>query len=125
MRKRPQLQVAHLHVALTLIGAAGVVAACSADDRAVGPGAAATARFTREGVATGPFQFTPLASSAVCTSGGDPVQPLVLPPGYEQRTIASEPQFRDAIDMNTQNETGPQAGRYLYRAHEVGSNGSV
>ncbi len=32
--------------------------------------------------------------------------------------IASEPQFADAIDMNTQNETGPQAGRYLYRPSE-------
>jgi hypothetical protein len=28
-------------------------------------------------------------------------------------------------DMNTMNETGPNAGRYLYRTHEVGSNGAV
>jgi len=28
-------------------------------------------------------------------------------------------------DMNTLNETGPQAGRFLYRTHEVSSNGAV
>lgn len=27
--------------------------------------------------------------------------------------------------MNTVNETGRQAGRYLYRTHEVSSNGAV
>ena len=27
--------------------------------------------------------------------------------------------------MNTVNETGPQAGRYLYRTHETGANGSL
>jgi secreted PhoX family phosphatase len=27
--------------------------------------------------------------------------------------------------MNTLNETGPQAGRFLYRTHELGSNGAV
>ena len=39
--------------------------------------------------------------------------------------IASEPQFTDLPDMHTLNETGPQAGRFLYRTHEVGSNGAV
>jgi secreted PhoX family phosphatase len=32
--------------------------------------------------------------------------------------VASEPSFPDAIDMNTQNETGLQPGRYLYRVTE-------
>lgn len=73
----------------------------------------------------GRFKFTPLPSSAVCTPGGDPAQPFVLPPGYAQTIVASEPEFPDLPDMNTLNETGPQAGRYLYRPHEVPSNGSV
>jgi uncharacterized protein len=50
--------------------------------------------------------------------GGDPVNPLVLPAGYGQNIVASEPAFADAIDMNTQNETGPDRGRYLYRPAE-------
>lgn len=76
-------------------------------------------------VGTGQFQFQPLAASAACTPGGDPASPFVLPPGYRQTVLASEPEFPDNPDMNTQNETGPQAGRYLYRSHEVGSNGAV
>ncbi len=51
-------------------------------------------------------QFTPLPSSAVCTvAGGDPVM--------------------DLPDMQTFNETGPQAYRYIFRAHEIGANGGV
>jgi hypothetical protein len=65
------------------------------------------------------FTFTPLSSSFACTvSGGDPVNPVALPAGFTQTIIASEPQFADAIDMNTQNESGPDAGRYLYRPSE-------
>lgn len=75
--------------------------------------------------AKGAFQFTPLSTSAACTPGGNPTQPFVLPTGYTQTVIASEPQFPDLPDMNTLNETGPQAGRYLYRPHEVSSNGAV
>ena len=116
---------AQAYSALAMAGAAGLIAACSADERAVGLGAGSVPALTREGVATGPFQFTPLPTSAACTNGGNPEQPLVLPPGYRQVMLASEPQFQDNIDMNTQNETGPEAGRYLYRAHEVGLNGSV
>lgn len=71
------------------------------------------------------FRFTALSSSYACTvSGGDPVNPLSLASGLSQTIIASEPQFADAIDMNTQNENGPQAGRYLYRPSE-GSIGEV
>jgi hypothetical protein len=71
------------------------------------------------------FRFTALPSSFACTiSGGDPVNPISLPPGLNQTIIASEPQFADAIDMNTQNESGPDAGRYLYRPSE-GSVGEV
>lgn len=70
--------------------------------------------------------FSPLATSATCTvDGGNPSAPLVLPAGYSQSIIATEPSFQDLPDMNTLNESGPEAGRYLYAAHEVGSNGSV
>jgi hypothetical protein len=74
---------------------------------------------------SGQFQFEPLPASAPCTPGGDPAQPLLLPEGYTQSVIASEPQFPDLPDMNTQNETGPDAGRYLYRTHETSSNSAV
>ena len=49
----------------------------------------------------------------------NPSQPLVLPDGYQQTIIASEPSYGGNPDMNTLNETGPQAGRYLYQTHEV------
>ncbi|MEJ7810170.1 MAG: alkaline phosphatase PhoX [Gemmatimonadaceae bacterium] len=66
-----------------------------------------------------------LASSAVCTAGGNASQPLLLPAGYQQTVVAMEPQYDDLADMNTVNETGPQRGRYLYKTHEIGTNGSV
>jgi len=67
----------------------------------------------------GGFQFNPLQSSYACTvSGGDPVHPVALANGLDQSIVASEPQFADAIDMNTQNETGVDRGRYLYRPAE-------
>jgi uncharacterized protein len=83
----------------------------------------------------GAFDFAPLAASAACRT---PVavatyQPFDLPAGYSQTIIANEiDDFlpvagtgADLPDMLTLNETGPQAGRFLYRTHEVGSNGSV
>ena len=73
----------------------------------------------------GQFQFEPLPASTPCTDGGNPAQPFVLPAGYTQTVIASEPQFPDLPDMNTQNETGPDAGRYLYRTHETATNSAV
>ena len=128
---------ASLYTALSMAGVLGLMAACSAEDHATAPltpsGAAVLSRSGSEGeddgenerAERGAWRFTPLASSAVCTMGGDPVKPLVLPVGYDQRVIASEPSYADVPDMNVQNETGPQAGRYLYRVHEVGSNGSL
>jgi secreted PhoX family phosphatase len=104
--------------------AALVLAACAAEDRIADPRLAA--RDAGADVApTGFHQFTPLASSAACTNGGDPNAPFILPPGYQQTIIASEPSYADVPDMTVQNETGPQRGRYIYQTHEVGSNGSV
>lgn len=75
----------------------------------------------------GRWDFEPLAASAACTSGGNPDAPLVLPEDFEQEVVASEadPDFDDLPDMNTLNETGPEAGTLLYRTHEVRNNGSV
>lgn len=71
-------------------------------------------------------KFKPLPASAACTvPGGNPEQPFVLPKDYNQDVFAAEPQFPDLPDMNTVNETGPQAGRYIYRPHETSSNGAV
>lgn len=69
--------------------------------------------------------FAPVPASAVCTPGGDPTKPFILPAGYDQTILASEPQFPDLPDMNVLSETGPFPGRYLFRPHEVSTNGSV
>ena len=114
----------------TTIGAAcaaGALIAAACSDRINNPLGASGPELAR-GATTGPFQFEPLPSSAVCTqAGGNPAAPLVLPPGYSQVQIAAEDgvNYLDDADMNTQNETGPEAGRYLYRAHEMGAGGGV
>ena len=118
---------AQLYTALTIAGVVGGIVACSAEDAVVRPTpSASTALASKDGVTTGPLRFTPLASSAVCTaSGGDATNPLILPAGLQQTILASEPSYAHVPDMNTQNENGPSAGRFLYRVHEVGSNGSL
>lgn len=73
----------------------------------------------------GRIKFEPLLTSATCTPGGNASEPFALPEGYVQSIVASEPQFPDVPDMNTLNENGPQAGRFLYSTHELGSNGAV
>ncbi len=52
------------------------------------------------------------------------ILPFLIPKGYQQRVVSSERDLNlyvgsDMLDMNTVNETGKQAGRYLYRTHEV------
>lgn len=84
--------------------------------------------------------FTPLPASAACVpaspagpgiGGGAGTfpneRPFILPPGFVQFVIAREGDggTPDLWDMHTQNETGPDAGRYLYRSHEVLTNGAV
>jgi hypothetical protein len=75
----------------------------------------------------GTFQFTPLPASAICTPGRPDDQQFILPPGYTQLVIAREGDggSTDEWDQNTLNETGAQAGRFLYRAHEVSRNAQV
>lgn len=67
-----------------------------------------------------PFErFAPLATSSPCI--GATTQPFVLPAGYEQGIVAQEGEGGtiDLWDMNTQNESGEDAGRYVYRTHET------
>jgi len=53
------------------------------------------------------------------------LEQLVLPAGYVATLIALEPAFPDLPDMNTVNERGSDAGRFLYRTHETGTNSAV
>jgi len=83
--------------------------------------------------------FGPLASEAGCVAppttlaGYATYEPFIIPAGFTQTIFATEAgDFAPVAgtgagnpDMVTLNENGPQAGRYLYRTHEVGSNGAV
>lgn len=75
--------------------------------------------------ARGGFEFTPLPASAVCTPEGDVNEPFLLPSGFTQTLIASEPDFPDVPDQNTVNETGRDSGRFLYRVHRTDNNGAI
>lgn len=80
---------------------------------------------------SGPMDFDPIDGSAYGQEGADWTEPFVVPDGYTQTLVADEttldvyPGADDLTDMNTVNETGRHAGRYLYRTQEVGSNGSL
>ncbi|MCC5032504.1 PhoX family protein [Streptomyces sp. WAC 00631] len=80
----------------------------------------------------GPMAFQPIEGSAYDRMSADWSEPLVAPQGFRQKLVADETVLDiygggtdDLTDMNTVNETGRQAGRYLYRTHEVSSNGAV
>jgi len=71
------------------------------------------------------FKFKALEESANAADW-DTATPWKLPKGYTQTVISDEsalniyPEGRDDWhDMNVVNETGPEAGRYMYRTHEV------
>ena len=72
----------------------------------------------------GPMAFTPLARSTGIGSL-PPDAPLAIPQGFRQEVVSDEsdldiyPGRPDWADMNTVNESGIHAGRYLYRTHEV------
>jgi uncharacterized protein len=91
--------------------------------------AAVTAAATQSpgGPQGGQFHFTPLPTSAACVPGGTGEQPFIIPPGFVQLVVAREGEggAPDQWDMNTLNETGRHAGRFLYRTHETTTNGAV
>jgi hypothetical protein len=79
-------------------------------------------------VVNGPMSFKPIAASAYAEVTSDPdilnSEPWVIPEGYVQSIVSDENDLdiyvtNDWHDMNTVNETGKQAGRYMYRTHEV------
>ncbi|MBQ0720575.1 MAG: DUF839 domain-containing protein [Gammaproteobacteria bacterium] len=74
---------------------------------------------------TGPFGFSPIAGSANAADW-NPEAPWIIPEGFSQSIVSDESDLNiyggghdDWHDMNTVNETGRMAGRYLYRTHEV------
>lgn len=79
----------------------------------------------------GPFGFVPIGDSAYDNASSDWSAPYITPEGFTQTMVSDEtvldvyPGTTDNRDMITQNETGPQAGRYLYSPYEVGKNGAV
>ena len=71
------------------------------------------------------YNFKPLEVSAD-SADWDPAEPWKLPQGFTQKVVSDElnlniyPGGRDDwTDMNVVNETGDNAGRFLYRTHEV------
>ena len=81
--------------------------------------------------ADGPMKFEPIAGSAYGQLTASWTEPFVVPDNCTQSLVSDETVLDiysgvdDLTDMNTVNETGRQAGRYLYRTHEVGSNGAL
>ena len=73
----------------------------------------------------GGFGFKALDESANAANW-NPTAPWKLPKGFTQSVVADETDLNiydggrdDWHDMNVVNETGPQAGRFLYRTHEL------
>lgn len=71
------------------------------------------------------FKFKPIDSSANAADW-DAAAPWKLPKGYTQKVVSDETALNvydggrdDWHDMNTVNETGPMAGRFMYRTHEL------
>lgn len=85
----------------------------------------ASAKVFAHGPQIGVFGFVPIAESAN-KKNWDPAAPWVLPEGFAQTVVADESALNiyrrginDWHDMNTLNESGTSAGRFLYRSHEV------
>ena len=86
----------------------------------------------KSSIAHEPFAFVPLTQSGA-TKSMRPCTPLVLPNGFTQSILVQELPYcskaritldvvaetSDRTDMHTVNETGSDAGRYLYRTHEA------
>ncbi len=91
-------------------------------------GAIAAPAFADSTVVRGPMGFDPIAASAYAELTTDPIvlheEPWMVPQGFAQSIVSDESKLDiyagpDWNDMNTVNETGKHAGRYMYRTHEV------
>ena len=94
---------------------------------------------TASSTVNGPMAFDPISGSAYGQLTNAWTEPYIVPQGFSQTRISDESadfgggpglniyggSVDDLGDMQTVNETGKHAGRYLYRTHEVGSNGAV
>jgi len=88
--------------------------------------AAFAANVHADAVVNGPMSFNPIAGSAYGLEADPSIAttPWVIPQGYVQSIVSDETDLdiyvaNDWNDMNTVNETGKHAGRYMYRTHEV------
>jgi len=88
--------------------------------------AAFAANVHADSTVNGPMSFNPIAGSAYGMENDADVAttPYVIPQGYVQSIVSDETDLNiyvanDWPDMNTVNETGKHAGRYMYRTHEV------
>ena len=86
-------------------------------------------------IVDGPMAFDPIPQSAEVLSAAWE-QPHLIPEGFVMFKVSDETDLNiygtgdgrdpaDRTDMNTVNETGRQAGRFLYRTHEVDECGAV
>src|SRR5215210_5208967 len=84
------------------------------------------------GAVPSPFEnFTPLPASVIGGSLPESRPLLLSSPLFQQRTFSANdrgPQnggvkLGDNWDMNTLNENGPNAGRYLFHPYETGTAG--
>lgn len=79
----------------------------------------------------GPWEYVPIEGSAYGQASTDWTVPYIVPEGYNQWMVQDEtvldvyPGIDDLHDMNTQNEGGHQAGRYMYNTYEVNSGGAI
>jgi hypothetical protein len=80
----------------------------------------------------GRMSFDPVPGSAYGQTTNAWNEPFIIPEGFSQKKVSDETDLNiyagtqdDLDDMNTVNETGRQAGRYLYRTHEVSGGGGV
>ena len=109
-------------VVVTLLGAVGVRALLGREHA----GTTRTATTTASPADEAPG-FEPIAGSAYGRASESWTVPYLLPEGYTQTLVSDEttldvyPGTPDLHDMNTQNATGVDAGRYLYNTYEVAS----
>lgn len=109
---------------VTTLAAVGSLGLAGLAGAAPGKGPQAEAGDTRADFT--PFErFEPLGESAACEP--TTTDSFSLPTGFEQEILAEEGDggSTDLWDMTTQNETGTDAGRYLYRTHETSADGAV
>jgi hypothetical protein len=109
---------------VSLLAVVAVAAGCDQNpSTAPESSSSALAASYRSDDSFGRGSITPFTGAAACLSG-DVDEPLQLPTGYRQFIVGRQGDFPTTnpevnFDMLTLNESGRDAGRYLYRTHEV------